>query len=282
MAPLRKALRKLQILALVAALGLALPGPTAQAASGSWNGVSFTALNGVVQTAWNGTSISCASAYSPLTDTSVVEYLTADSPVYNTLTTQATNGQTAETWVAATGQNAIQLTGANKPTFNTNVQNSLPAIAFTNSASHYMTTVTFGTLSQAYSIWLVLKVTDISTTRPILDGLTGSNRASFWTQSTPDYRMSAGTIVNFGTSDTSTWHIIELKFNGASSYYSIDGAAPTTVSAGTNSFVGMVLGKFEDDTIQPGCIIGAVMIQNNTRTSTSADVYAFFKAKWGL
>lgn len=31
------------------------------AATGSWNGVAFTALNGVAQTSWNGTSISCAS-----------------------------------------------------------------------------------------------------------------------------------------------------------------------------------------------------------------------------
>lgn len=31
------------------------------AATGSWNGVAFTALNGLAQTSWNGTGISCAS-----------------------------------------------------------------------------------------------------------------------------------------------------------------------------------------------------------------------------
>lgn len=34
------------------------------AATGSWNGVAFTALNGVVQTSWNGTGISCATTAS--------------------------------------------------------------------------------------------------------------------------------------------------------------------------------------------------------------------------
>ncbi len=35
------------------------------ASTGNWNGVSFTALNGVAQTSWNGTGISCASGAGP-------------------------------------------------------------------------------------------------------------------------------------------------------------------------------------------------------------------------
>lgn len=35
-------------------------------AVGSWNGIGFTALNGIAQTSWNGTGISCASGSGPV------------------------------------------------------------------------------------------------------------------------------------------------------------------------------------------------------------------------
>jgi hypothetical protein len=45
------------------AKGLIVPftGIVTRAAVGDWNGIAFTALNGIAQTSWNGTGISCAS-----------------------------------------------------------------------------------------------------------------------------------------------------------------------------------------------------------------------------
>ena len=68
----------------------------------------------------------------PVDAANLVGYYKADGDVYNSGTTQATDGQTVATWVDASGNSndVAQSTEANKPTFQTNELNGLPGIQF--------------------------------------------------------------------------------------------------------------------------------------------------------
>ena len=77
--------------------------------------------------------------FDPLSITGCVLWLKADGTVYNTGTTQATNGQSVDTWVdASTASNNATGFGAIKPTFRTNILNGKPVLE-TNGTHGYMT-----------------------------------------------------------------------------------------------------------------------------------------------
>jgi hypothetical protein len=100
----------------------------------------------------NPYSFAAAAAFSPLDISGCVLWLKADGDVYNTGTTQATDGQTVTTWKDASGNGRDAVHGLGpKATFETNYVNTLPAIvANTQSGSCEYTfplpTLTAGTM----------------------------------------------------------------------------------------------------------------------------------------
>lgn len=81
-------------------------------------------------------------------------WLKADGNVYNTGTTQATNGQTVQTWADASGnaRDATQATSGSRPTFITGALNSKPVIRFDGSDDF------LGTASASYAIQTIFVV----------------------------------------------------------------------------------------------------------------------------
>tara|TARA_R110000787_G_scaffold49676_1_gene119004 strand:+ start:2295 stop:3053 length:759 start_codon:yes stop_codon:yes gene_type:complete len=71
----------------------------------------------------------------PVDEANLTAWFKADGVVYNTGTTQATNGQTVDKWVDATGNghDIVQTTAGNRPLFITGAQNSLPGLQFVSS-----------------------------------------------------------------------------------------------------------------------------------------------------
>jgi hypothetical protein len=77
-------------------------------------------------------------SFDPLSITGCVLWLKADGDVYNTGTTQATDGQDVATWVDASGSgNDATGYGAVKPKFETNELNGKPVVA-TNGSHAYL------------------------------------------------------------------------------------------------------------------------------------------------
>jgi len=68
-------------------------------------------------------------SFDPLSISGCVLWLKADGDVYNTGTTQATDGQTVETWadMSGNGRNAVYFAGT-KPVFQTNEVNGKPVV----------------------------------------------------------------------------------------------------------------------------------------------------------
>jgi hypothetical protein len=82
----------------------------------------------------NPYAYAAAGAFDPLSISGCVLWLKADGNVYNRGTTQATDGQTVETWADASASNATvtQSTSDARPTFKANIVNgSKPVLRFT-------------------------------------------------------------------------------------------------------------------------------------------------------
>lgn len=110
------------LLPIIVFLGLLVEGliSTRAAAAGTWNGVAFTHLNGVAQTAWNGTAISCAGGGggggSGLL-TSLSSYWKLDEASGNRADSQGSNILTETGTVTATSgalNNAVSFAGAGR------------------------------------------------------------------------------------------------------------------------------------------------------------------------
>src|SRR3954469_9648135 len=72
------------------------------------------------------------SGFLPSDLSGLVAWYKADGSVYNTGTTQATNGQTVATWVdsSPSAKNVVQASAGNKPTFVTNQVNGKAVLLF--------------------------------------------------------------------------------------------------------------------------------------------------------
>ncbi len=175
-----------------------------------------------------------AAPYSPTTDTTVVEWLKAD-------TLALANNAPVATWTASKGINLTQASGAAQPTFK-NAQNGLPVI-HTDGISQYMQSANFSpAIVQPNQIFIVFKLyttgdqyffSETSAGQPYQALITSSGQ---WEAIAPSNQL-------FGAVNTN-WNIMMVQFNGAQSQYRINNGALTTMSGtpGTNAKSDMALG----------------------------------------
>lgn len=213
-----------------------------------------------------------SSGYNPASDASVVEWLKADA------ITGLSDGATIATWQHSTGNDATSAAGS-RPVYHTAVKNGLPAAQF--SGTEFFTVQTFGTIAQPDAVWIVYRFTALTSTKVLYDGTNSAGRQSaFWSGSSGFIAGFAGsTVATSNAGDTTTWHVLYIKFNGASSQWSIDNSAPATFNPGANSLIGLILGANQPGTPTMVGYIGEVLVQNSAPANVSA-VFAYFKGRW--
>lgn len=209
--------------------------------------------------------------YNPATDSSVVEWLKADG------ITGLTDGQLVTTWQHTTGQDATGAVGF-KPTYHTNIKNGLPAVLWNN--AQFLTTASFGTLTQPYAVWVVFKCSDNAATYFLTDGTTANRAATFLDQANSAFAAYAGSTADV-TAQDANWHILYVLFNGASSKWAIDGGAQQTINTGTNTFDGITLGGNQAQTLSLNGYIGEVIVQNATPANVPS-IFTYLDARWAV
>lgn len=165
-------------------------------------------------------------SFSPTDIAGLQLWLKADGNVYNTGTTQATNGQTVATWADASGnaRDATQATGADKPTFQTNVVNSKPVIRFPFGGTSFM-----GTASGSYSVQSYF----------VVFAITNSGADSYMGIVTTRVSPNANKVgpsdsnLGYGTGISSQNTIVNVDSsagggNGATTYIAVDGVSLST------------------------------------------------------
>jgi hypothetical protein len=143
------------------------------------------------------------------------------------------NGANVTTWLDSSGH-AINLAyNTAAPIFTTNAVNSLPAVTFNGSSTQLVTT----NPENFPQPWCVFVVAEEATTSAVTT-LFACNNASLYIDASQKLALYAGTFTpGIGpTITTTSWHVYEASFNGASSFVDTDGTGnQTTMSQGSNA-----------------------------------------------
>jgi hypothetical protein len=181
----------------------------------------------------NPYSFAAAGAFDPLSITGCVLWLKADGNVYNTGTTQATNGQTVETWVDASTSAAsvTQSTSGYRPLFQTSVVNGKPVLRFDGTDDYFplLTDVLSGA-GGATLLAVVKQVYD----PPTVQAAAGHFMGAVGTDSAIDVNWVDGNIYNGFASATrkstgdptanlTGWRVVSIRSASTWEYF-IDGA----------------------------------------------------------
>lgn len=158
----------------------------------------------------------------------LITWLDANSSIYSDAgTTAVTNGGIVYQWNDLSGyaNHATQTTGARRPVWNTNVQNSMPSVAFSSASQYYMQmAITLNPSTTDYSIFVVAYSTENTDTQVLFsqaDGA-GTGRSLLYRETgTTPYKTFLGAVATASTQNYTpgNWAIIgsKLESNGASS-----------------------------------------------------------------
>lgn len=251
------------------------------AATGSWNGVAFTNLNGVVQVSWNGTSISCAGGggFNPQTQGTLVNW-------YDASTLGLSNGAAISTWIdSKTGNPNPLTTSGTAPQYATNQQNGLGVAQFFgfnqlnvggSSASTY-----------PYTIAIVIYIANVSDYgRPILVSNTVGAGGLYTNATAVNGYINADNngTANIGTGNlsigTGAYHLIVLAISSSTWAYYVDGASAgsgsnaASLTAGTTFVMGGNGGGFAGN-------IGEIQIYNSVLSGGDLTaLHTYIVNKW--
>jgi len=181
--------------------------------------------------------------FSPLDIAGCKLWFKADGSVYNTGTTQATDGQTVATWVDSSGlaNNATEATS--KPSFETNEINGLPVLRFASPSRLTLPNDLIGNTSTVFVVgkssgsaageFIVLVNT--ATFRAVFAGSSGITASKCGTYLTGPGWVDGGTSTAYKvyTLRTDTASDVKMYSNGT-----LDTSTSGTFPAGTNSFIG--------------------------------------------
>lgn len=225
----------------------------------------------------------------------------ADAGVFSDLgVTAATNGQGVEQWndQSGNGNHLIQATSANRPTFNTNQLNSLPAIGFDpTSAIQTLLTATLSLGGTTASVFVVAKGSTPAANARLFVFLangqasdfnnTGSALLLFYAAATTIQALRNSVNESQGTIVDGSFQEMGSIYDGAHNTVYIGGTAQTAV-ADINTFG--ATGAFQVGAGSASGLAGgmkgsiAEIIVTNTIISAAdiTHIKTYFTNKWGV
>lgn len=248
--------------------------------------MTFGTLNNLNSLGGLGTQKSSVSSFSPSQIPGLSLWFDATRNVYSDAgVTPAVNGGVVQQWndQSASAKNATGL-GTQRPTYNTNIQNGLPGITF-DGITNVLTTPIM-TLGQPITIFAVMNQKTWVSQNGLFDGIALDNMLLYQNSASPQLRMygtGSGSNVNFSGLGVNTFGIMNISFNGTSSYYRLNNAAKVTQTTNiTGTPNGLVLGR--ESGFQFGNVIYSEFIVYNVNLSDSdcALVNRYLGSKWAI
>lgn len=201
-------------------------------------------------------------------DTGRTSAVTADADIIKGVTDKSTSG-----WHLSEATNG--------PTYKVNITGGKSVARFNGTTSVLAGAAV--TASQPNTLLIVTKQVAHhgSVGTGFVDGTT-ARQIVYSDQATNKWSYYAGTLqVSATSSDTTTFHVHSVVFNGVSSSYRVDGTSVSTANPGANALTALVLGRdsttnfFQIDLGEWLLYTGAVSTPNLVLLE------AYLKAKWG-
>jgi hypothetical protein len=231
-------------------------------------------------------------AWSPLTFGAALQWwFAAYKNVYSDLgSTPATNGQLIEQWndQSTNADNATQTTGGNRPTFNTNQQNNLPAVQGL-SGSGFMSQGSAVVLSGTFTLYAAVSRAASKIMNPAGNTTTNGILILMFSDNNLYSQNDASSFVSTAFTGSTGWILIRVR-RDASNVIHFTSTGMGEASLGTlsgnftiNTIVGGVQGGNVTDT---GQYIGEQFLTNTDAPTTDAiddtKAMAYLKNTWTL
>jgi len=189
----------------------------------------------------------------------------------------------------------IYPSGSFSPTYETNVQNSLPGILFNGSSQFLLQlfngdALNFSSVPQPYSIYLVAKV--LSEPTGGKGNLIGTNPNGpdglIYDFLFGDYFLQAGTSLVGPSMSQNTTYTFQGLFNGGSSTCSLNGGGKTTGNAGTDEMTCLVIGQGGNIPAGSGgtqftnmYLFEVLVFDRELSSGDESTVLSYLRTKWG-
>ena len=198
------------------------------------------------------------------------------------------NGSNVSGWAdkSGNGNNAIQPTSTNQPTYLTTGINNKGSLEFNGSSDRMVITSFANSVTQPNTIFIVATFDDVTVSHKLIDGYITTNlRNVLETTTTPEFQMWASNGVAGGTPVIDTTYLFNGRFNTASSILRINGIQVATGNAGANNLgtKGLTIGaRYNFINFHDGKI-SEIIIYNDLLSDTEInEVENYLTNKWGV
>ena len=178
---------------------------------------------------------------------------------------------------ASVAGSMIQLTGTNQPVYYDNILNGRGGVLFDNAGDNMALAGSY-TVSQGFTVYIVINQADTSTNRYFLQGTsTVENVGAEAFVNRLRFRMTSTALAN--NANSSGGLLIRVSFNGASSQVITKNITDTTIDTGTSDFNFKYLGgQFNS----MDAYLHEVMIYDSVLSAgDDALVQSYLRDKWG-
>jgi hypothetical protein len=197
---------------------------------------------------------------------------------YSAIDLGLSDGDPVNTWTDETG-NGHDLTGANAPTFKTNIINGQPVVRF-DGLNDFLD-VSFSDIPTPYTIFIVHADPDGSGQYTIHDEEAVGNVARFG-PSGGNYRMFSGQGIFGNAATTSPLIHSEFYDNGPNSILRRNGTQTANGDCGNNALGGFKLATDGTEFSFAEIDIGEVLIYPQDKSSIFSDVEQYLSDEWGI
>lgn len=233
-----------------------------------------------------------APPFSPSDIAGLVLWCESDGSVYHTGTTQATNGQTVETWLDASvlANSPTQASGSLQPLFETAVFGSKPIVRFDGTNDTLVTPAAPITTSNIFTVVLVFATTASSGNGVVLDlrnsgGPTGPvfyRRGNVFSQYAyqPNVEVFGTAVINNGSA-----HLVVVTSDGTTVNNYVDGVLDASGSGFNEAFNSSNTARM-GEAVDVGSLfagdIAAELVYSTVANSTQlGQLHTYYSAKYG-
>jgi len=185
------------------------------------------------------------------------------------------------------GNHLTQATGSKQPLVQSAALNGKNTILMDGTADKLQrTTYTGGAISQAVTFYLVVKVSQTVGDSGYIFDAGGATRNYCYNNGTaPDlyYMNGGGSDIIPSTNVSTTWTMISLVFDGASSSFEQDQVVIATGNSGTSATNGITLGGRHTDSSYAAHDYAEVLVYDSVLSAVDkSGVEMYLKKKWGI